>query len=322
MSREDRRPLSQVPEDSVNTCMHHPLPPYAPTQESFTLSPPYNPTDQHIFDTFAYYPPPSDALAYLNDPMMDFNSANHHQPTDSEVQDLTEYPCLYSSMHSPDLPLHTPAPLPAQSSLLLPDPSPDDEALTHNPYLPETPYELTTILNLTDPFPELFANTEYCDFSVAQPVTTFAAAPDLSETSSEDTAAPPARRKKSPRKPRALRVPPVPRASGFVPSDPDDLSSHEKRRLYVACLEQHVQYLHQLFAYLNVQPLPLERVSSYRGLTSRSMRTILLCLGKSADVIHGLTIEEENKGPTPTRRVFRHAGRALSSHEHLRKPRN
>ncbi|KAJ7783859.1 hypothetical protein DFH07DRAFT_207692 [Mycena maculata] len=79
----------------------------------------------------------------------------------------------------------------------------------------------------------------------------------------------------SPRKRRILkprpRNPPPPRTSGFIPSDPDDISPHEKKRLYLQCLENYVMYLHSLFARINVAPLPLERVSNYR-ITSRSMR--------------------------------------------------
>ncbi|KAJ7103463.1 hypothetical protein B0H15DRAFT_214797 [Mycena belliarum] len=94
---------------------------------------------------------------------------------------------------------------------------------------------------------------------------------------------------------RAARAYPLPGPNGFVPSDPDDLSSHEKKRLYVESLERYIQYLHQLFAFLNIAPAPLQRVSNYRALTSRSMRTILLVLRRSAEAIHALTVEEASK---------------------------
>ncbi|KAG2023415.1 hypothetical protein CC2G_001071 [Coprinopsis cinerea AmutBmut pab1-1] len=55
-------------------------------------------------------------------------------------------------------------------------------------------------------------------------------------------------------------------------SDPETISSHEKKRHYLECLEQYVMYLHQQLELLNVSPVPLKRVQSYGGLKSRSIR--------------------------------------------------
>ncbi|KAJ7181729.1 hypothetical protein C8R43DRAFT_278621 [Mycena crocata] len=307
MSREDRRPLSQVPEDSVNTYMH-PFPSYPPpAQDSFTLLSPYNPTDQNIFDTFAYYP--SDANPSLNYPPP--SDWAYYYPAD--VQDLsvggTEY-CHLSSMHFPELPLHAPVPLPEQASLpLLSDPSPDNEAIArdqcYDQYISPA-FDFDAILNLTEHLPDPFPNTEYCrEFFV--PELASIPVPDMKEFSGSSGSSPsstgsspsqrqsrPRPRQSPPRRSRPSRVP-SPRASGFIPSDPDELSAHQKNRLYVECLEHYVQYLHQLFASIYVQPLPLERRVANRGLTSRSMRTILLHLGKSADLIHLRTLQEEKK---------------------------
>ncbi|KAJ7492555.1 hypothetical protein FB451DRAFT_538458 [Mycena latifolia] len=269
----------------------HPFASYAPNQhESFTLHPPYNPTDQNIFDTFAYSS--SDAVPYLSTPNWEY----YHTAVQDVSDTGTEYPYL-SSLQFPDLPLHTPVPRPAQPSLLLPDPSPANVALSYSPEGPTPFCDLNTILNSTDLFAGLFPDVEYCDFPVPVPVPVPQPAPTgvapqmlaLNMTESYSGAS------LSPRRSRVARVHPTLGISGFSPSDPDDLSSHEKKRLYVECLEHYVQYLHQLLAYLNVPPIPLERVSSYRGLTSRSMRTILLTLGRSADMIHALTVEEANK---------------------------
>ncbi|KAJ7487671.1 hypothetical protein B0H11DRAFT_1105014 [Mycena galericulata] len=281
MLREDRRPSRRFPEDSVNTYMH-PFPLYPPPpQESFILDPQYNPTDQNIFDTFPYYPSPNADTYLSTDSLLPVNWA-HCQSTD--IQDLVyptqaEYPYLCDIMQSPELPLHTPV----HSPLFLPDP--ESEALTYNPAYSTPTGEWDTITDMTD---YIFSNTEYCDFS-APPIADVPPSPPMPEAPEISP-----RKYKSPRKPRAARGPPPARASGFVPSDPDDLSSHEKKRLYLSCLENYVQYLHQLFASINVVPHPLERVSNYR-LTSRSMRTILLHLGKSADTIQSLTVEEESK---------------------------
>ena len=50
------------------------------------------------------------------------------------------------------------------------------------------------------------------------------------------------------------------------------LSSHEKKRYYLESLEQYVMYLHEQLKLVGTEPVPLERVSTYRGLSSRSIR--------------------------------------------------
>ncbi|KAJ6575188.1 hypothetical protein B0H19DRAFT_631219 [Mycena capillaripes] len=298
-------------------------PPYPPEDSSFTIHPPYNPTDLNFFDSFAYYP--SDAVVYLGDPLP--SDWAHYQSTNVQDFNITEaeYPYV-SSMHYP---LHTSFPpeqfvplfpdpradnhtLPTQFVPFFPDPSPDNQAVPE-PFIPlfpdpsaAMPYsldqpptacDLNTILNFPDRFPEFFAQPEYCEeFYAPQP--TAIVASDVIELSESTARPPPPVKRSKAQKSRAaprIRARPAARSSGFVPSDPDDLSSYEKKRLYAECLEHYVQYLHQLFAWINVQPVPLERVSSYRELASRSMRTILLHLGKSADILHGLIIHEEEK---------------------------
>lgn len=58
------------------------------------------------------------------------------------------------------------------------------------------------------------------------------------------------------------------------------ITSHEKKRQYLECLEHYVQYLHDQINRIGVQAVPIERVSTYRGLSSRSIRVSisLLCL--------------------------------------------
>lgn len=69
----------------------------------------------------------------------------------------------------------------------------------------------------------------------------------------------------------------VARGLGYMPTDPDSLSSHDKKRLYLDCLEQYVDWLHGDMGVSGFQPVPIERVSSGRGLTSRSIRVGLCC---------------------------------------------
>lgn len=52
----------------------------------------------------------------------------------------------------------------------------------------------------------------------------------------------------------------------------DTISSHDKKRYYLECLEQYITYLHDQLRLVGHEPTQLERVSTYRGLTSRSIR--------------------------------------------------
>ncbi|OSD03614.1 hypothetical protein PYCCODRAFT_1466977 [Trametes coccinea BRFM310] len=63
---------------------------------------------------------------------------------------------------------------------------------------------------------------------------------------------------------------------GFTITDPDTITSHDKKRCYLECLEEYVQWLHEQLRLVGQEPLALERVSSYRGLKSRSIRTMLV----------------------------------------------
>jgi hypothetical protein len=52
----------------------------------------------------------------------------------------------------------------------------------------------------------------------------------------------------------------------------DTISSHEKKRHYLECLEHYIMYLHEQLRLVGTEPVMLERVSTYRGLSSRSIR--------------------------------------------------
>jgi hypothetical protein len=83
---------------------------------------------------------------------------------------------------------------------------------------------------------------------------------------------------------------------GFSPTDPyaqltaflliaahvvlrsDTISSHDKKRYYLECLEQYITYLHEQLRLVGHEPVPLERVSTYRGLTSRSIRVTIVAV--------------------------------------------
>lgn len=301
MSREDRRPLSQVPEDSVCAYMHSFTSQAPSQQELFTiLHPPYNGREQHIFDTFAYFPSDTDHH---------FNDWAYSLPHD--VQDVDEFGPDYPHLSVLQrLPFRMPVPQTPQPTVLLSDTCPERQALPTRPDS-RSPY----VLNPPELSAGFFPGNEYRDFPVPHlapapvffvPAPAMFSAPQFVSAVEEPRILPPdvteshrppsfPAHHRSLRRSRAARAYPLPGPNGFVPSDPDDLSSHEKKRLYVESLERYIQYLHQLFAFLNIAPAPLQRVSNYRALTSRSMRTILLVLRRSAEAIHALTVEEASK---------------------------
>ncbi|KAI0307810.1 hypothetical protein B0F90DRAFT_66225 [Multifurca ochricompacta] len=82
---------------------------------------------------------------------------------------------------------------------------------------------------------------------------------------------------------------------GFLPTDPDTISSHDKKRYYLECLEQYITYLHEQLRLVGHEPVALERVSTYRGLTSRSIRTMLVNTQNVLRKTHEETISEEKK---------------------------
>ncbi|KZT30446.1 hypothetical protein NEOLEDRAFT_9900 [Neolentinus lepideus HHB14362 ss-1] len=92
---------------------------------------------------------------------------------------------------------------------------------------------------------------------------------------------------------RKARQRAVAESVGFVPTDPDTISSHDKKRHYLECLEQYVLYLHEQFRLLGQEPVKLERVSTYRGLSSRSIRTLLVHMQEQLRKHHERTLEEE-----------------------------
>ncbi|KAL5534145.1 hypothetical protein ACEPAG_606 [Sanghuangporus baumii] len=82
---------------------------------------------------------------------------------------------------------------------------------------------------------------------------------------------------------------------GFTPTDPDTISTHDKKRLYLDCLEQYVIYLHKQLRLAGHEPVPIERVSSGRGLTSRSIRTMIVHLKNTTAKLHAERREAEIK---------------------------
>ncbi|KAI0830667.1 hypothetical protein BC628DRAFT_1416191 [Trametes gibbosa] len=82
---------------------------------------------------------------------------------------------------------------------------------------------------------------------------------------------------------------------GFTITDPDTITSHDKKRCYLECLEEYVQWLHERLRLAGQEPPPLERISTYRGLKSRSIRTMLVHKQEDARVFNQHKRSEEQK---------------------------
>ncbi|KAH7931059.1 hypothetical protein BV22DRAFT_26012 [Leucogyrophana mollusca] len=114
---------------------------------------------------------------------------------------------------------------------------------------------------------------------------------DPSEPSSESSSAVPSVTKTESQRKARQRA--VAEEIGFTPTDPDSISSHDKKRHYLECVEQYVTYLHEQLRLVATEPLEFERVSTYRGLSSRSIRTLLVHMQNTNKQLHASTLEEE-----------------------------
>ncbi|ESK87884.1 proline-rich protein [Moniliophthora roreri MCA 2997] len=92
------------------------------------------------------------------------------------------------------------------------------------------------------------------------------------------------------------RHPPrLPTNHSFTLPVQDPISSHEKKRQLLECLEQYVLYLHEQLSLLGAQPASLERVSTYRGLSSRSVRTLLVHMENTNKKLNLKIMAEEER---------------------------
>ncbi|KAH8102472.1 hypothetical protein BXZ70DRAFT_784319 [Cristinia sonorae] len=82
---------------------------------------------------------------------------------------------------------------------------------------------------------------------------------------------------------------------GFDPTDPDTITSHDKKRHYLECSEKYILWLHEQLRLVGKEPVALERVSSYRGLSSRSIRTLLVHMQDENQKLNEQIMEEEQE---------------------------
>ncbi|KAG2090772.1 uncharacterized protein F5147DRAFT_658098 [Suillus discolor] len=258
----------------------------------------YNGTRQHSVETYGLAEDASIALNYSCPPIQSY-----------------DYSEMKAQMH-----LHAPVPVPyglphvANPSRQIHTPYVEQTYYGHHvpypPFVNQTPGPTTTNTNILDYYanaPQLLLPTPSelpTDLSIpfAQISTTLSSSlshstqheqSQSSERSNEPlTSAAPNTNKTESRRGALQRT--VAEEIGFIPTNPDTISSHEKRRQYLECLEHYVLYLHeQLRLVNNTPPLDLERVSTYPGLSSCSIRTLLVHMQNTNRCLHENMLKEE-----------------------------
>ncbi|KXN89960.1 hypothetical protein AN958_04964 [Leucoagaricus sp. SymC.cos] len=84
-------------------------------------------------------------------------------------------------------------------------------------------------------------------------------------------------------------------SSSLNDSSSESITSHEKKRHYLECLEHYVAFLHEHFLRNGLEPAPLERISNYRSLNSRSIRSLLIHMEKKTRRMQERILQEEHK---------------------------
>ncbi|KAH8998979.1 hypothetical protein EDB86DRAFT_793592 [Lactarius hatsudake] len=201
---------------------------------------------------------------------------------------LQQQPQLEYAPQSPSILLHSPIPVSGASwPIISSDPSVSSENSYDQGTSPELKYP--TVEDEPDLL-QVYANAPRETFPTPSELLNKA----TSRHKSVNTPAKPGRKpeKKVETQRKALqRV--LEESIGFSPTDPDTISSHDKKRYYLECLEQYITYLHDQLRLVGHDPVPLERVSTYRGLTSRSIRTMLVNTQNVLKKTHDETIAEE-----------------------------
>ncbi|KAF9056239.1 hypothetical protein BJ165DRAFT_1431933 [Panaeolus papilionaceus] len=88
---------------------------------------------------------------------------------------------------------------------------------------------------------------------------------------------------------------------GFDSTDPDTITSHDKKRHYLECLESYISFLNSYFESIGAPIPPLTRFEHQKELDNRSIRTLLvymthraeeLCLSKEREEKRWLQLKE------------------------------
>ncbi|KAF9462940.1 hypothetical protein BDZ94DRAFT_1322237 [Collybia nuda] len=195
------------------------------------------------------------------------------------------------------LPLHAPTPLPRTSSLLFSDAENLNYPILRQPPSPQSCPSVGYLSSATHM--PCGANTRFTGATHRTDERAHVTFPTPSEllvelaTKNGNSEEP--RSEKKTETARKARQRAVAQSVGFVPTDPDTISSHEKKRHYLECVEQYVMYLHQQLQLVGSEPVKLERVSNYRGLSSRSIRTLLVHMENCNRKLNLRTLGEEQR---------------------------
>jgi len=92
---------------------------------------------------------------------------------------------------------------------------------------------------------------------------------------------------------RKAKVLDISSALTFRATDPDLITSHEKKRLYVGGLEEYVVWMEEQVRLLGKQPKPMQKLPDYKGISSRSLRTMLAHFQNEAEKLHTLLKNKE-----------------------------
>ncbi|KAI0004324.1 hypothetical protein BJV74DRAFT_763438 [Russula compacta] len=191
---------------------------------------------------------------------------------------------------TPGIHLHSPVPVSGASWPII---SPESSALRDNPYSQGTiPGSKLPLLSDEPDLLQVYANVPRETFPTPSELLNKAASKQKSISASTKPGRKTEKKVETQRK-ALQRV--LQESIGFSPTDPDTISSHDKKRYYLECLEQYITYLHEQLRLVGHEPVALERVSTYRGLTSRSIRTMLVNTQNVLRKTHEeTTAEEEN----------------------------
>ncbi|KAF9777400.1 hypothetical protein BJ322DRAFT_1063545 [Thelephora terrestris] len=72
----------------------------------------------------------------------------------------------------------------------------------------------------------------------------------------------------------------------FRATDPDEMSSHDKRRCYVGTLEEYVIWLEKEMKVFGGVPISMKKVAKSKGMSCRSLRTMLAHFQDEAHKLH------------------------------------
>ncbi|TFY61740.1 hypothetical protein EVJ58_g4324 [Rhodofomes roseus] len=273
--------------------------PYAYSQDRAYAAPNHGPVQANQFTT-------DHTAMSMNNPAygLHYNYVTHpayaHHPYQESMyiqpQTFADYsfpssaaalaPPASEPIYHPAVPLHAPVPVSPFSTLISPV-SPISQAASDSAPAPPLPAESN------DANVRTVSPTSTPPMVPSAPAVNVPAASVKVSKIKETIDAAPVLAKAQPETQRKAYFRRVAEAVGFNPTDPDSITSHDKKRSYLECLEQYVQWLHEQTRLVGREPVALERVQQYRGPSSRSIRTLLVHMQDEVRELHQQMVEDE-----------------------------